>query len=106
MSSRLSLDDLGELFDADLEQDDVDTVLGLMAKELNKVPLPGAAVRFNDLELVAERAAGRRHTIQTALVSRLSDADLDVYKRPRAPFVGCDCRSSSRRQRRRPPSGC
>ena len=76
VSSRLSLDDLGELFDADLEQDDVDTVLGLMAKELNKVPLPGAVVRFNDLELVAERAAGRRHNIQTVLVSRLSDADL------------------------------
>ena len=47
-----------------------------MAKELNKVPLPGAVVRFNDLELVAERAAGRRHNIQTVLVSRLSDADL------------------------------
>ncbi len=70
VSSRLSLDDLAELFDTAIDEDDVDTVLGLMAKHLNKMPLPGTAVESHGLELVAERASGRRHNIQTVLVSR------------------------------------
>ncbi|MEK8228588.1 transporter associated domain-containing protein [Oerskovia sp. M15] len=37
--ARLSLDELGELFDLDIEDDDVDTVGGLLAKALGKVPL-------------------------------------------------------------------
>ena len=76
LSARLPVDDLGELFGLRLpEEDDVDTVLGLMAKELNKVPIPGSVVRWNGIELVAERGSGRRHTIQTVLASMPEDED-------------------------------
>ena len=59
----------------DVDDEDVDTVLGLMAKELNRVPIPGATVRWEGLELVADRPSGRRHQIGTVLVRRLRDGE-------------------------------
>ena len=73
VSARLPIDDLGELFGLRVDDEDVDTVLGLMAKELNKVPIPGSVVRWEGIELVAERGTGRRHTIQTVLASLVDD---------------------------------
>ena len=34
---------------------------GLMAKQLNKVPIAGSVVKYAALELVAERSTGRRN---------------------------------------------
>ncbi|MFV0451209.1 MAG: hemolysin family protein [Propioniciclava sp.] len=74
VNSRLPVDELGDLFGLRLDDDDVDTVLGLMAKQLNKVPIPGSVVEWEGIELVAERGAGRRHSIQTVVAS-LIEAD-------------------------------
>ena len=77
--SRLGIDDLGELFGKDLDDSDVDSVGGIMAKQLNKVPIPGATVVWEGLELVAERLHGRRNQIQTVLVREVSTpADTDL----------------------------
>jgi CBS domain containing-hemolysin-like protein len=73
VSARLPIDDLGELFGLKLDDEDVDTVLGLMAKELNKVPIPGSVVRWEGIELTAERGTGRRHSILTVLASLVED---------------------------------
>jgi len=73
VSARLPIDDLGELFGLKVDDEDVDTVLGLMAKELNKVPIPGSVVRWEGIELTAERGTGRRHTILTVLASLVED---------------------------------
>ncbi len=73
VSARLPIDDLGELFGLKVDDDDVDTVLGLMAKELNKVPIPGSVVHWEGIELIAERGTGRRHSIQTVLASPASE---------------------------------
>ncbi len=73
--SRLSLDDLGELFGMELDDDDVDSVGGIMAKKLNKVPIPGSIVNWEGLELIADRPTGRRNQIGTVLVRLASDAD-------------------------------
>lgn len=75
VSARLPVDELGELFGLDLDDDDIDSVGGLMAKELNRVPIPGAKVRTAGLELVAERAAGRRNRIVTVVATRLVEDD-------------------------------
>ena len=42
VSARLHVDELAELFDVELEDDDVDTVGGLLAKHLGRVPIAGA----------------------------------------------------------------
>ncbi len=73
--SRLPLNDLGELFGMELDDDDVDSVGGIMAKQLNKVPIPGSTVIWQGLELIADRPTGRRNQIGTVLVRLASDSD-------------------------------
>mgnify|MGYP000895269736 CR=1 FL=1 len=73
VSSRLPLDELGELFDVTVEDDDVETVGGLMAKLLNVVPIPGSSVTYEGIEMIADRAVGRRHQIGTVLVRLAPD---------------------------------
>jgi CBS domain containing-hemolysin-like protein len=73
VSSRLSVEDLGDLFGLELDDEDVETVGGLMAKLLNKVPIAGSVVHYDGLELVAERATGRRNKVGSVLVSRVAD---------------------------------
>jgi CBS domain containing-hemolysin-like protein len=70
VSSRLGIDDLGELFGIDLEDEDVESVGGLMAKRLGRVPIPGAEVDVEGLHIVAEAPTGRRNKLGTLLVSR------------------------------------
>lgn len=70
VSSRLHVDDLGELFGIELSDDDVDSVGGLMAKQLGRVPIPGAEVEVGGLRLVAEGPAGRRNQVATIVASR------------------------------------
>ena len=77
VSSRQPIDDLGDLFGLELDDEDVDTVGGLMAKQLNKVPIAGAVVKFAGLELVAERSTGRRNKIGTVVVGRVEAAEDD-----------------------------
>ncbi|MFD6092949.1 hemolysin family protein [Oerskovia sp. NPDC060338] len=66
--ARLPLDELGELFDLDIEDDDVDTVGGLLAKALGKVPLPGSVAEAQGVHMVGERVEGRRKQLATVLV--------------------------------------
>jgi CBS domain containing-hemolysin-like protein len=73
VSSRLPLDELGDLFGLELDDEDVETVGGLMAKQLNKVPIAGSVVTFEGLELRAERSTGRRNRIGTVVASRVRD---------------------------------
>ena len=69
--SSLHVDELGDEFGLELDDEDVDTVGGLLAKALGRVPIPGATAVVEGLELTAERAEGRRHRISTILVRRV-----------------------------------
>lgn len=75
--ARLGRDELGELFDLEVDDEDVDTAGGLLAKALGKVPLPGSAGDIHGLHLVADRVEGRRRRLATVLVS-VVDADAPV----------------------------
>jgi CBS domain containing-hemolysin-like protein len=68
--ARMAVDELGDLFDMEIDDDDVDTAGGLLAKALGKVPIEGAEADVLGLHLVAERADGRRRQISTMLASR------------------------------------
>ncbi|AXE39055.1 hemolysin family protein [Acidipropionibacterium virtanenii] len=68
VSSRMPVDDLGELFDRKVDDEDVETVGGLLAKELSVVPLPGSRIVWEGIEITAEKAGGRRHQVDTCLV--------------------------------------
>ena len=84
VSSRLPVDELGDLFGLELEDEDVETVGGLMAKHLNKVPIAGSVVKYDGLELVAERSAGRRNKIGTVIVTRISSVESEADARAEA----------------------
>ncbi len=71
VSARFDVDDLEELCGVPIEDDDVDSVGGLMAKHLGKVPIPGSVVEVDGLRLEAQTPAGRRNRIGRVLVSRL-----------------------------------
>jgi CBS domain containing-hemolysin-like protein len=74
VSSRFPIDDLDEVVGVEVEEDDVDSVLGLMAKHLGRVPIPGSHVDAHGLRFVAEAAAGRRNRIESVVVSPLPGA--------------------------------
>jgi CBS domain containing-hemolysin-like protein len=79
VAARLPVDELGELFGADLEPElaeaDVDTVGGLLAQRLGRVPLPGSRAEVGGLSLLAEggKDARGRIRITTVLVSPVGE---------------------------------
>ncbi|MBF4633778.1 HlyC/CorC family transporter [Agreia pratensis] len=81
VSARLPVDELGELFDLELDDDDVDSVGGLLSKELGRLPSSGSRVSANGLVLTAERTEGRRKRISTVLVQRDTSATPTVSER-------------------------
>lgn len=68
--AHLALDDLGDLFGLVIEDDDVDTAAGLLAKALGKVPLTGSGASVAGLHLTAERTQGRRRRLTTLIATR------------------------------------
>ncbi|HVE99013.1 MAG TPA: hemolysin family protein [Mycobacteriales bacterium] len=72
--SRLSIDEVNEMFDVELPTEDADTIAGLLASELGRVPIPGASVILQGLRITAESAKGRRNRIGTVLIERASES--------------------------------
>ncbi|MDO4665870.1 MAG: hemolysin family protein [Actinomycetaceae bacterium] len=71
--AKMELGDLSELLGLEIDDEDVDTVAGLLAKSLGKVPLAGMVGTAQGLKLQAGPATGRRRTIQTVIVSKLQE---------------------------------
>jgi CBS domain containing-hemolysin-like protein len=78
VSARLPIEDVGELYGMEFEDDlDVDTVGGLLALELGRVPLPGAEVVSHGLRLHAEGGRDYRGRVRigTVLLSPAESGD-------------------------------
>jgi CBS domain containing-hemolysin-like protein len=78
VSARMSIDDLGELFDIELDDDEVDTVGGLLAKALGRVPIVGSQVEVDGISLRAERLEGRRNRVSHIIASAVPKIDTDL----------------------------
>ncbi|BCW10881.1 membrane protein [Arthrobacter sp. StoSoilB3] len=78
VSARMSIDDLGELFDIDLDDDEVDTVGGLLAKALGQVPIVGSSVEVNGVFLKADRLEGRRNRVSHIIAAAMPKEDTDL----------------------------
>ncbi|MDA3646611.1 hemolysin family protein [Saccharopolyspora indica] len=91
VSSRLPVEDLGELFGVELDDSDVETVGGLLAQRLGRVPLPGAETEIAGLKLRAEGGKDHRGRIRiNALLVRPANTD-------QAPLRGADQEGSNTR---------
>jgi CBS domain containing-hemolysin-like protein len=75
VTARLPVEELAELFDVSIEAEDVETVGGLLAQRLGRVPIPGAVATVAGLRLTAESLAGRRNRIGTVRVERIRPAE-------------------------------
>ncbi|ORI20801.1 hypothetical protein BJD99_07200 [Rhodococcus sp. 1163] len=75
VSARVPLDDVGELFDIEIESEDVDTVGGLLGYELGRVPLPGSRVQAHGLAFTGEGGADQKGRVRvtTVLVERFEN---------------------------------
>ncbi|MXG91080.1 CNNM domain-containing protein [Nocardioides flavescens] len=69
VSTRYPVDDLVDLFGSVVEEDDVDSVGGLMAKHLGLVPIPGSQVVAHGLRFTAEDTTGRRNKVGTVRIT-------------------------------------
>ncbi len=92
VSSRLDIDELGDLFGVEIDDEDVETVGGLMAKHLGRVPIPGAEVVCEGLHFQAESLAGRRNKVVTVVVKPVAVHEVDS-----APRHGADVESDALR---------
>ncbi|WP_285724539.1 hemolysin family protein [Psychromicrobium xiongbiense] len=78
VSAKMSVEDLGELFDQDLDDDEVDTVGGLLAKHLGRVPIVGSSVEVEGIRLVADRLEGRRNRVGQMIAHRVEPVGAGV----------------------------
>ena len=78
VSSRYPVDDIEHICGVAIEDDDVDTVGGLMAKHLGRVPIAGSVIEAHGLRFEAEAPAGRRNRIGTVLISRVEPVALST----------------------------
>jgi CBS domain containing-hemolysin-like protein len=75
VTARLSVDELADLFGVRIEAEDVETVGGLLAQRLGRVPIAGSTATVAGLRLTAESLAGRRNRISTVTVERVRGGD-------------------------------
>ena len=72
VSAKYSVDDLADLYDVDIDEDDVDTVGGLLTKHVGRILEAGSRAETPDLVLVAEKPAGRNQRVAWIVVSPTS----------------------------------
>lgn len=84
VSARLGLAEVGDLFGIELEDDDVDSIGGLLGKALGRVPQPGATAEYGGLVLTGGASRGRGRGIATVFVERAPSAP----EPSRAPRTG------------------
>lgn len=78
VSSRLPLDEVGELFDLELDDEDVESVGGLVAKVLGRIPEQGAEIEYQGLKLAVEeliKSSRRRGQTFTVLVEKVPQGE-------------------------------
>jgi CBS domain containing-hemolysin-like protein len=81
ISARMGITDLGELFGIDLNDEEVDTVGGLLAKTLGRVPIVGSEVAVDGIGLRAERVEGRRNRVSHVIAYRLPPEETTIGDR-------------------------
>ncbi|MCI5825090.1 MAG: hemolysin family protein [Arcanobacterium sp.] len=75
--ARMPIDELGALYGLEIDDDDVDSVGGLLAKAIGRVPIIGAQGSAYGIHMEAERFEGRRKRLSTVIVERDPHSDAE-----------------------------
>jgi Mg2+/Co2+ transporter CorC len=68
---RTPLDEIAEIFEIELQDDDVDTIGGLLVKAIGALPVGGETVEVQGLMLTAERVVAKKGQLLSVLVRKL-----------------------------------
>jgi CBS domain containing-hemolysin-like protein len=82
VSARLGLDEVGDLFGLELDDEDVDSIGGLLGKALGRIPQPGATAEHSGLVMTGGASRGRNRGIATVIVERAANDDEDDESAP------------------------
>jgi CBS domain containing-hemolysin-like protein len=82
VSARLGLDEVGDLFGLELDDEDVDSIGGLLGKALGRIPQPGATAEHSGLLMTGGASRGRNRGIATVVVERADNDDEDDETAP------------------------
>ena len=105
VSARLGLDEVGDLFGLELDDEDVDSIGGLLGKVLGRVPQPGATAEYGGLVMTGGASRGRGRGLASVFVERAESfepADDPFGGRPRTGEIRSRIRAPSRSRSRRP----
>jgi CBS domain containing-hemolysin-like protein len=80
VDATMDIDDLADHFGVEIDEDEVDTVGGLIGKTIGRVPIVGSTCEVAGLRLTAERMAGRRHRLASIIVERVEPADAQARR--------------------------
>ncbi|HEY6543002.1 MAG TPA: hemolysin family protein [Ktedonobacteraceae bacterium] len=73
VDAKMSIDEFNELMEAELKNEDYDTLGGFLYAQLDKIPVPGDTITFENLTFTVMDTRGRR--ITKVRVERQSDTD-------------------------------
>jgi CBS domain containing-hemolysin-like protein len=72
----LHIEDLADELKIEIEKEefeDIDSIGGLMAQKLGRVPIAGSTISWHGFSITSERPQGRRRRISSVLVERLEE---------------------------------
>ncbi|VEI14112.1 hemolysin family protein [Trueperella bialowiezensis] len=75
--ARMGIDDIGDLFGLDFDDDDVETIGGLLTKELGRLPIRGSKAEAGGLLMTADRFEGRKKRLSTVIVQMRHEREDD-----------------------------
>lgn len=70
ISTRMSISDFADYFDVKIDEDDVNSVGGLLTKLIGRVPIDGSNAAIEGLNIEAMEGQGRRHRITHVRVTK------------------------------------
>ena len=77
------VEDVAEELKVELTEDDtdgVDSIGGLMAKRLGRVPIAGSTITFHGWQITSERPRGRRRRISSVIAERIEEEMEELEK--------------------------
>ena len=79
----LHIEDLADELKIEIDKEDfedVDTIGGLMAQKLGRVPIAGSTISMSGWSITSERPLGRRRKISSVIIERIKDGEVDEHE--------------------------
>ena len=74
----MHIEDLADELKIDFDEadsEDVDTIGGLMAQKLGRVPIAGSTITLKGWKITSERPVGRRRRISSVIIERSEEIE-------------------------------